>query len=274
VTAPASPPVEVVAPPAPPASPITDLASVVAFVALGVFVASSIETVLFFEGVGPFGRETVREAVFLFAAALAFVGAGIERGRARAPSGAFAVALALTAAATATGALAWLRAEPPELLPTIVRTAILIVIAWPLTRLGGRWERGEDAWRAEARTRPPEATPPLAYRIAAARPPRAVELLLLPLAPVGIAAGLVALVAIKLYQLTLSRLMPPVCRFEPSCSRYAYQAVHAHGAARGTVLAVYRVARCQPFCRDGHDPVPPREGPAKTFADPSGRGPG
>lgn len=62
--------------------------------------------------------------------------------------------------------------------------------------------------------------------------------------------------AIRFYQLTISRAMPPVCRFEPSCSRYAYGAVERHGALKGCWLAAKRLARCRPGGGRGYDPVP------------------
>jgi uncharacterized protein len=52
-------------------------------------------------------------------------------------------------------------------------------------------------------------------------------------------------------------VMPAACRFEPSCSRYALEALARHGAARGAWLAVRRIARCHPWGGCGHDPVPP-----------------
>jgi hypothetical protein len=64
------------------------------------------------------------------------------------------------------------------------------------------------------------------------------------------------LALIRLYQVTLSGLMPNVCRFEPSCSRYAHEAIERHGAARGSWLAVRRLARCRPGGGRGFDPVP------------------
>jgi putative membrane protein insertion efficiency factor len=67
--------------------------------------------------------------------------------------------------------------------------------------------------------------------------------------------GLLAL--IRLYQLTLSRLMPPnTCRFYPSCSRYGFEAIRKHGAIKGGLLASWRVLRCNPFNPGGYDPVP------------------
>jgi putative membrane protein insertion efficiency factor len=66
------------------------------------------------------------------------------------------------------------------------------------------------------------------------------------------------LLAIRLYRRTLSPALGPCCRFEPSCSVYAEEAIHVHGVARGLLLAAWRVLRCQPFARAGLDPVPPK----------------
>ncbi|MGH7522740.1 MAG: membrane protein insertion efficiency factor YidD [Gemmatimonadales bacterium] len=61
---------------------------------------------------------------------------------------------------------------------------------------------------------------------------------------------------IRGYQRFISPLFPPSCRFTPSCSQYALEAVERHGALRGTWLAVRRVARCHPWNAGGYDPVP------------------
>ena len=62
---------------------------------------------------------------------------------------------------------------------------------------------------------------------------------------------------IRLYQRVLSPMkMVPTCRFAPTCSSYAIEAVQARGAVMGLLLAVWRVLRCNPLCRGGHDPVP------------------
>jgi uncharacterized protein len=70
---------------------------------------------------------------------------------------------------------------------------------------------------------------------------------------------LVALL-IRLYQWTVSPLLGPVCRFYPSCSRYALEAVLRFGVVRGGALALARLARCHPWHAGGFDPVPPAPG--------------
>lgn len=65
------------------------------------------------------------------------------------------------------------------------------------------------------------------------------------------------LALIRLYQATLSRTLPPnTCRFYPSCSHYGYQAVYKYGVIKGTLMAAWRVLRCNPFNPGGYDPVP------------------
>jgi putative membrane protein insertion efficiency factor len=61
---------------------------------------------------------------------------------------------------------------------------------------------------------------------------------------------------IRGYKLLISPLLPPACRFEPTCSRYAEEAIAQHGARRGVVLAAKRLLRCRPGCPGGYDPVP------------------
>ena len=75
-----------------------------------------------------------------------------------------------------------------------------------------------------------------------------------PAVPSWPARVLMALV--RGYRLLLSPWLGSSCRFEPTCSHYALQALQCHGAARGSLLSAARVLRCHPFCAGGHDPVP------------------
>ncbi|MBM4196104.1 MAG: membrane protein insertion efficiency factor YidD [Gammaproteobacteria bacterium] len=68
------------------------------------------------------------------------------------------------------------------------------------------------------------------------------------------ATALIAM--IRAYQLALSPFLGRQCRFLPTCSAYAAEAVRRHGACRGGWLGILRILRCQPLCRAGHDPVP------------------
>ncbi len=71
-------------------------------------------------------------------------------------------------------------------------------------------------------------------------------------------AARVLVVPIVWYQRFISPLLGPRCRFAPSCSQYAVEALRTHGAVRGLWLSVRRLARCHPFNPGGYDPVPPR----------------
>lgn len=70
--------------------------------------------------------------------------------------------------------------------------------------------------------------------------------------------ALIALV--RAYRLLLSPWLGNACRFEPTCSHYAIEALERHGALRGSALAARRLLRCQPWCAGGLDPVPPARG--------------
>jgi uncharacterized protein len=73
----------------------------------------------------------------------------------------------------------------------------------------------------------------------------------------GNLARLPVLALIRLYQLTLSRVLPQnTCRFTPTCSHYGYQAIARYGLMKGGLLAAWRILRCQPFSPGGYDPVP------------------
>ena len=64
------------------------------------------------------------------------------------------------------------------------------------------------------------------------------------------------LLLIRFYQYAISPMLPPRCRYTPTCSQYAVEAVSKHGAFKGGWLALQRIARCHPFGGSGHDPVP------------------
>jgi putative membrane protein insertion efficiency factor len=66
----------------------------------------------------------------------------------------------------------------------------------------------------------------------------------------------IGLFAIRIYQRTLSRMLPPSCRFEPSCSHYTYQAIEKYGLLKGGWLGLKRIGRCHPISPGGYDPVP------------------
>ena len=61
---------------------------------------------------------------------------------------------------------------------------------------------------------------------------------------------------IKLYQTTISEVTPHSCRYQPTCSQYAYEAIEKYGFIKGCWLAIKRLARCNPFFKGGYDPVP------------------
>lgn len=66
----------------------------------------------------------------------------------------------------------------------------------------------------------------------------------------------VAVLPIRFYQLCISPMLPPSCRFTPTCSQYAIEAVMRHGLLRGAWLAIRRILRCHPWGGSGYDPVP------------------
>jgi putative membrane protein insertion efficiency factor len=61
---------------------------------------------------------------------------------------------------------------------------------------------------------------------------------------------------IRFYKRRISPGLPPSCRFIPTCSEYAYEAIGKYGAIKGGLMAAWRILRCNPFCKGGYDPVP------------------
>ncbi|MCI5833879.1 MAG: membrane protein insertion efficiency factor YidD [Prevotella sp.] len=68
--------------------------------------------------------------------------------------------------------------------------------------------------------------------------------------------SLILILPIRFYQLSISPLFPPSCRFTPTCSQYAIEAIRRHGPLKGLWLALRRLSRCHPWGGSGYDPVP------------------
>ena len=73
---------------------------------------------------------------------------------------------------------------------------------------------------------------------------------------IGRAIRWLLILLVRAYQVGLSPLLPPACRYYPSCSSYAIEALERHGPLRGSWMAARRIARCNPFRPGGYDPVP------------------
>ena len=78
---------------------------------------------------------------------------------------------------------------------------------------------------------------------------------------------------LRAYRLVISPLYGQVCRYHPSCSAYALEAVTSHGSVRGTWLAVRRLGRCHPWAAGGYDPVPPSSAATSTSRSSAGTSP-
>jgi len=200
---------------------------------------------------GWFFPQAIHVALALPFALLGPLGVGLYRGRVTPfVQRAAAIGAALGAALGASFVLG----EPAL---ALVFSLVLPLVLGPLVASWGtRFHRPEEDWRAAARLRPPEATPRLAFAIAHARLPFVLEAIVTPIALAMLPVALAGVVLIRCYQLALSRFLPPQCRFEPSCSRYGFEALWKLGAVKGFLLTALRVVRCQPFCKAGHDPVP------------------
>ena len=74
-------------------------------------------------------------------------------------------------------------------------------------------------------------------------------------------AGRALIGLVKLYRIAVSPWLGANCRYLPTCSSYAIEAINLHGALKGSALSVWRLLRCHPFAKGGYDPVPNSEGP-------------
>ena len=72
--------------------------------------------------------------------------------------------------------------------------------------------------------------------------------------------------ALRFYKAQVSPVLPPACRYTPTCSEYAIEAVERYGPWRGSVMAIRRVLACNPFARGGYDPVPQRDAATQRVA--------
>jgi hypothetical protein len=88
----------------------------------------------------------------------------------------------------------------------------------------------------------------------------------------GVPARLVLIGLVKAYRATLSGWLGSQCRFYPTCSHYAEDAIRTHGALRGALMAAWRIARCGPFTDGGVDHVPPRRVAAPAYGGAAGEG--
>ena len=68
----------------------------------------------------------------------------------------------------------------------------------------------------------------------------------------------ILLAVLRFYKRSVSPLLPNACKYTPTCSEYAMEAIETHGVLKGCLLAAWRLLRCNPFSKGGYDPVPPR----------------
>ena len=187
-------------------------------------------------------------------ACLGGVAIGIERGWARRPSFPLSLGFALLAALAHLLTLSLVRA--PTSLELLGRGAVILAVGTLSPRFASRFARMAAGWRAPVRCGPASGSIPLAEALATRPWPGLLGWAAWALTPAEVVVRGLGLLAILLYQLTASRLMPPACMFEPSCSRYGFEAIRRHGAVRGTALTALRVLRCSPLSSGGFDPVP------------------
>ncbi len=198
---------------------------------------------------------------------LGLIGAGIERGEARRLGWGGALGLAALAAGLHLGLLALARGAAPGVGEVLARGLPVLLLGASLARFAARFDRGEAGWRAAARSGPRRGASALGDALATRPLPAPLRVLGWVLLPVDLALRAASLAAILGYQLSFSRLMPPACRYEPSCSRYGFEAYRCHGFLRASALTAWRLVRCSPLGSGGYDPMvpPPRRatGPAE-----------
>jgi len=83
-----------------------------------------------------------------------------------------------------------------------------------------------------------------------------------------------AIALIRFYQRWISPIIPPTCRFEPTCSSYTIEAIQKKGFVKGSLMGAWRILRCNPFCKGGYDPVDPDADRAERQDEAHGDKPG
>lgn len=187
-----------------------------------------------------------RSLVAVVGTLLGLLAAGIERGQHDRPAWPAAFGLSGVAAALHVALLAAL-ASRATWLEGAIRAGVVLLAGAPTVRFGARLDRQEAGWREAVRCGHRHGASPLADAFALRPFPAPIRWAGLLLLPLDLALRAASLAAILLYQLTLSRLMPPACRYEPSCSRYGFQAYRHHGFVRASLLTAWRVLRCSPL---------------------------
>lgn len=168
---------------------------------------------------------------------------------------AFAVSRAVGNSVVRHGVVRRLRPLMPPILDDLAPGTQVVVRAMPEAAAASSAELNADLTRAMARVAP--AAPATGGRIGRgdAVDDRSHGLRQV-LGLIGWPIRALLLGLIWTYRHTVSPMLPPTCRYHPSCSAYGFEALTVHGAAKGSVLAVWRVLRCNPFTPGGLDPVP------------------
>ena len=163
---------------------------------------------------------------------------------------AFAVSKAVGDSVTRHRVVRRLRALMPPLLDRLPAGAAVVVRAMPEAATASSADLRDDLVGALERVTP--MAPPAVDEPAAPPAPRGI------LWWIGWPVRSLLIGFVWIYRHTISPILPPTCRYHPSCSAYGFQALQVHGAVKGTALTAWRVLRCNPFTDGGLDPVPPR----------------